>query len=122
MRRIVVFLLMWVLPVQFGLAATADLLKHAIGGDSHHAASHSGAPHSHAAHDDSNDPTHEESSNSCHSDCGACHFFHSLALTAPNEAYAKPAEAAAVIRIRAFERLPSAGSVRPERPKWIAFV
>jgi hypothetical protein len=122
-RRIVVLLLMLVPPIQFGLAATADLLEHVIGSHPHHAASHNDdTVHSHAAHDDSNEATHEASSSSRHSDYGACHFFHSLALTAPNEAYARPTDGAAVVSVRALERLPSASSVRPERPKWIAFV
>jgi hypothetical protein len=118
MQRFIALLLIWILPIQFGLAATVDVREHINGGHSHNA-----ALHERAAHDEVADATHQALTNSSHVDCGACHFFHSLALTAPNVASVRPAETAVmVLRACASERLPSARSARPERPKWIAFV
>jgi hypothetical protein len=117
MQRFIVLLLIWILPIQFGLAATTHVLEHINGGHSHNA-----APHEQAANGDVADADHHASTNSSHSDCGACDFFHSLALTVPDVASVRSAETSASVLVGASQRLRSASTVRPERPKWIALV
>jgi hypothetical protein len=117
MQRLVIFLLMWFLPIQFGLAATADVLGHAGGCHSHVAAMH-GHDADVGAYESPQPPT----PTSSHGDCGACHFFHSLALAVPSLAYAIPVDVSAFVALPLCVPLLKAAYVRPERPKWIALV
>jgi hypothetical protein len=115
MRRFVILLLLWVLPIQFGLAATVDAFEHAQG---EHV--HGDAQHSHDVVVDAPNADAQDEASPGHGECGACHFAHSLALTALNAVATKPADGAALAALRNTESALSLSSVRPERPKWMS--
>lgn len=117
MQRFVILILLWVLPIQFGLAATVDAFEHVQG-----ERVDGGVEHWHC-HDfvvDAPDADSQNATSPGHSECGACHFTHSLALIATSAAVAKPADNAVLAALRSIESALCLSSVRPERPKWIS--
>jgi hypothetical protein len=116
MRRMIVLLLICVLPIQLGWAAFADAVDHISGGHSHDVVAHAHDPH------DAAKASQQDASLTLHTDCGACNFYHLVALTSLDVDSAWPVDAALEFSARASGRLAIANSVRPERPKWIALV
>ena len=114
MRRFVLLLLLCVLPLQFALAATADALEHASSGHEHEAVAHV-----HGLTDDTADTGSRDASSPGHGECGACHFFHTPAMTASGAATPSPANAMTVEARYGAQAFGQTASVRPERPKWV---
>ena len=119
MRRFIALLLLCLLPFQFVLAASVDAVQHADGG--HH---HDNAPHSHdlAAEAPANTAGMDESSARAHGECGACHFFHSLAMLESCAKFQRASGAASVAPNGRDDHHRSAVSERPERANWSTLV
>lgn len=80
MHRFFILLLLWILPVQFGLAGTIEALEYSRGGHHEFAPSNAHVAStadvlSNAASDNDADPSVRS-----HGECGACHFHHALAF------------------------------------------
>ncbi len=115
MRRMVIFLLLCVLPLQFALAGAVDAFDHANDRRSWH---------SHAAVADAKMVTvdlggNDDSSSRGHGDCGTCHFVHSLALFGSRIEALAFASAADVLSLASADHKNRVTALRPERPKWL---
>ncbi len=123
MRRFVILLLLWVLPIQFGLAATVDALQHAPDGHSEFAHGHS---HAVVIDDVSTNVDHDndaDASAKSHGECGACHHcVHSVPVLATSTDFKRFTNAAIVNPNEHDERYRNAATERPERPNWSALV
>ena len=119
MRRFVILLLLWVLPIQFGLAATVDALQHARGGHTEFASGHSHAvvfDDAAASVDGDNDA---DASAKSHGECGACHFFHSLAFLGNQRHDDFPAAESAITCVDSADPANDFTGLRPDRPQWL---
>ena len=117
MRRFVFLLLLCVLPLQFALAASVDARLHA--GGSHH---HETTPHVHEMAVDSTPDfaSADESSSRAHGECGACHFFHSVAMLGARADFKRPTGVASIVPNGGDAHHRNAATERPERPNWSA--
>jgi hypothetical protein len=113
MRRVLVLLVTFLLPLQFAWGALAGYCQHESGAASRHFGHHEHvhkAPHSHGA--DQHGAAWDQDN-----DCGTCHAAGMAALTGTPEA--TPiflADSAPVQALR--PRAPSPPRAEPERPKW----
>ena len=122
MRRFVILLLLFVLPLQFALAASVDALEHATGEHQHDSVSHSHAAHLAHASDTPNASDMDDSTTRSHSACAACHFFHSPAMLGTHTDFKRQAAAVVVSMFTRDDRHRSAATEPPERPNWSALV
>ena len=134
MRKSILFLLLWVLPLQFVVAAIADAREHGVPGHLHeplpqdHGFFAATAPtvvisvHDTIAQADAVIDLIDDDALRLHAECGACHFCHSLApdngqITALSLRVPRIAEPN-----RAQDARRSATLKRPERPNWFFLV
>ena len=117
MRRFILLVLLIVLPLQFALAGAVDAFEHA--GDGHSERSHatSTAIQPDTVDVDGNDDV----SPRCHSECGTCHFFQSLAWFGSVIQTLQIASAADVLSLPIPDHQNRVTAQRPERPKWSQF-
>jgi hypothetical protein len=119
MRRFFVLLLLWILPVQFGLAGTIEALEYSRGGHHEFASSHAHAPStadstSNAASDNEADPSVRS-----HGECGACHFHHALAFFGQSHRDACPVVARNYPGADHCDCPNDFTGLRPDRPQWL---
>ena len=117
MHRFVIFLLLFVLPLQFALAGAVDAFEHAT--DRH-------SEHSHAAGTDITlDAVDVEGNDNgsprCFGECGTCHFFHSLAFFGSRVHAMTMMSAADALSPSSADHQNRVTAQRPERPKWLQF-
>jgi|JI10StandDraft_1071094.scaffolds.fasta_scaffold207529_2 hypothetical protein len=119
MRRFIVLLLLWILPIQFGLVGTIDALEYSRVGHSEFSHSH---PHAastadtsaNAALDNDADPSVRS-----HGECGACHFHHSLAFFGQSHRDASPVVASDKPSADHCHSPNDFTGHRPDRPQWL---
>lgn len=119
MRRFVILLLLWVLPIQFGLAATVDALQHARDGHMEFASGHSHAVVFDDAAKNVDGDNDADASAKSHGECGACHCFHSLAFLGEQHHYDFPAAKSAMTRVNSADHTNDFTGLRPDRPQWL---
>ena len=117
MRRFILLVLLIVLPLQFALAGAVDAFEHA--GDGHSERSHATGT---AIQPDTVDVDgNDDVSPRCHSECGTCHFFHSLAFLETLGQATAMTSAADVLSLSSADHQNRVTAQRPERPKWSQF-
>lgn len=119
MRRFVLLLLLCVLPLQFALAASVDARLHAGNSHPHDTTSHSREMAAESTPDIADS---DESSPRSHGECGACHFFHSVAMLSTRADFKRPTGVVSIDPNGRDEHHRSAVTERPERPNWSALV
>ena len=117
MHRFVIFLLLFVLPLQFALAGAVDAFEHAA--DLH-------SEHSHTAGTDITPDAvdvegNDDGSPRCLNECGVCHFFHSLAFFGSLVQAMIMTSAADALSLSNAGHQNRVTAQRPERPKWSQF-
>lgn len=123
MRRLIIFLLLWILPIQFGLAATVDVLQHARDGHSALASVH---PHAAVTDDGATNVDSDndaDASAKSHGECGACHHcVHAVAVLSDSADFKRLMGVASIDSNGRDAHRGDAATGRPERPNWSALV
>ncbi len=116
MRRFFLLLLLWILPIQFALAATIEAREYSRGGHSEFTHAHAASANDISANRETDSDT--DVSARSHAECGVCHCHHSLAYLGQSQHNASPAAARDVPSADHSDSPSDFTGLRPDRPQW----